>query len=54
LSTTKPDQEIVNMIVPNKFNQGTTDVKNAANNGDGDEHQDEKNSENIVTKKNQL
>jgi len=51
LSTTKPDQEIVNMIAPNEFNQGTTDVKNTANNGDGDEHQDEKNSEKTVTRK---
>jgi hypothetical protein len=34
LSTTKLDQEVVNMIVPNEFNQGTTDVKNTANKGD--------------------
>jgi hypothetical protein len=51
LSTTKPDQEIINMIAPNEFNQGTTDVKNTANNGDGDEHQDEKKSEKTVTRK---
>jgi hypothetical protein len=51
LSTTKPDQETVNMIVPNEFNQGTTDVKNTANNGDGGEHQEEKNSEKTLTRK---
>ena len=51
LTTTKPDQEIVNMIEPNESNQGTTDIKNTANNGDGGEHQNEKNSENIVKRK---
>jgi hypothetical protein len=51
LTTTKPDQEIVNMIDLNESNQGTTDVKNTENNGDGGEHQDEKNSENIAKPK---
>jgi len=51
LSTTKPEQELIDMIEPNEFNQETTDVKNAANNGDGDEHQDEENSENIVKRR---
>jgi hypothetical protein len=51
LSTTKPDQELANKIEPNEFNQGPTDVKNAANNGDGGEHQDEKLSENTVTRR---
>jgi hypothetical protein len=27
LSSTKLDQAVVNMIVPNEFNQGTTNVK---------------------------
>jgi hypothetical protein len=51
LSTTKSDEELINMTEPDKFNQGTTDVQNTANNGDGGEHQDEKNSENIVTRR---
>ena len=51
LTTTKPDQEIVNMIELNESNQGITDVKNTENNGDGGEHQNEKNSENIVKRK---
>jgi hypothetical protein len=51
---TKPDQELVNMIVPDEFNQGTTDVKNTANNGDGGEHQDEKHSENIATRRSSI
>jgi len=46
LSGTKPEQDFINMIEPNEFNQGTTDVKNTANNGNG-EHQDE----NIVTRR---
>jgi hypothetical protein len=45
LSTTKPDQELINMIEPDEFNQGTIDVQNTANNGDGGEHQDEKKTE---------
>jgi hypothetical protein len=51
LSTTKPEQELINMTEPNEFNQETTDVKNTANSGDGVEHQDEKNSEDIVKRR---
>jgi len=47
LSTPKPEQELVTMTEPNEFNEETTDAKNTANNGDGGEHQDDDNSENI-------
>lgn len=51
LSTTKPEQEVVNMIEPNEFNQETTDVKNTASDGEDGEHQDEKMSENTVKRR---
>ena len=51
LSTPKPEQELVNMTEPNEFNQGTTDVKNTANNGDGGEHEDDENSEKNMKRK---
>jgi hypothetical protein len=54
LSTTKQEQELINMIEPNEFNQGTSDVKNTANNGDGGEHEDKKDSENILKRKKSL
>ena len=39
------------MNEPNEFNEGTTDAKDTTNNGDGGEHQDEKHSENITTRR---
>lgn len=51
LSTTKPEEELINMIEPNEFNEETSDVKNTANNGDGGEHHDEENSENIIKRR---
>jgi hypothetical protein len=51
LSTTKQDQELVIKIEPNELNQGTTDDKNTANKEDGGEHQDEKSSENNITRR---
>lgn len=54
LSTTKPEQELVNMTESNEFNQGTTDVKNTASDGDGGEYQDDENSEKTVKRKKSL
>lgn len=51
LSTTKPDQELVNSIEPDEFNQETTDLKNTENNGDGGENEDGSNFENVATRR---
>lgn len=47
----KPDQELVNIIEPDEFNQETTDLKNTENNGDGGENEDGSNFEIVATRR---
>lgn len=51
LSTTKLEQELVNKIEPDEFEEGTIDFNNTASDGDDGEDQDGGDSEKIDKRK---